>query len=161
MAHEIFLWVSCLAFKMREWKLKLVRVFYHKQHFYIFQFDPHYNPVKWVGRLDMIIPILQYTWVHSRRSVVSNLLRPQRLGPTRLLCPWNFPGKNTVVCCHFLLQGDTIKSYKFETDILGSWSDWATLYKSLIKNKAFRLCYIQHPVSIPYLCSFYPLPICK
>ena len=25
--------------------------------------------------------------------------------PTRLLCPWNFPGKNTAVDCHFLLQG--------------------------------------------------------
>ena len=22
-----------------------------------------------------------------------------------LLCPWNFPGKNTGVACHFLLQG--------------------------------------------------------
>ena len=26
------------------------------------------------------------------------------LQPTRLLCPWNFPGKNTGVGCHFLLQ---------------------------------------------------------
>ena len=25
--------------------------------------------------------------------------------PTRLLCPWDFPGKNTVADCHFLLQG--------------------------------------------------------
>ena len=25
--------------------------------------------------------------------------------PARLLCPWNFPGKNTRVGCHFLLQG--------------------------------------------------------
>ena len=25
--------------------------------------------------------------------------------PTRLLCPWDFPGKNTGVGCHFLLQG--------------------------------------------------------
>ena len=25
--------------------------------------------------------------------------------PTRLLCPWNFSGKNTRVGCHFLLQG--------------------------------------------------------
>ena len=25
--------------------------------------------------------------------------------PTRLLCPWNSPGKNTAVSCHFLLQG--------------------------------------------------------
>ena len=24
----------------------------------------------------------------------------------RLLCPWDFPGKNTGVGCHFLLQGD-------------------------------------------------------
>ena len=24
---------------------------------------------------------------------------------TRLLCPWNFPGKNTRVGCHFLIQG--------------------------------------------------------
>ena len=25
--------------------------------------------------------------------------------PARLLCPWNFPSKNTGVGCHFLLQG--------------------------------------------------------
>ena len=25
--------------------------------------------------------------------------------PTRLLCPWNFPGNSTGVDCHFLLQG--------------------------------------------------------
>ena len=25
--------------------------------------------------------------------------------PARLLCPWNSPGKNTGVGCHFLLQG--------------------------------------------------------
>ena len=24
---------------------------------------------------------------------------------TRLLCPWDYPGKNTEVICHFLLQG--------------------------------------------------------
>ena len=28
-----------------------------------------------------------------------------RLQPMRLLCPWNSPGKNTGVGCHFLLQG--------------------------------------------------------
>ena len=28
-----------------------------------------------------------------------------RLQPTRLLRPWDFPGKSTVVGCHFLLQG--------------------------------------------------------
>ena len=27
------------------------------------------------------------------------------MGPTRLLCPWDSPGKNTGVSCHALLQG--------------------------------------------------------
>ena len=39
------------------------------------------------------------------RSVVSHSLRPHGLQPTRLLCPWDFPGKSTGVGCHFLLQG--------------------------------------------------------
>ena len=38
-------------------------------------------------------------------SVVSDSLRPPGLWPTRLLCPWESPGKNTGVGCHFLLQG--------------------------------------------------------
>ena len=34
-----------------------------------------------------------------------NSLQPHGLQPTRLLFTWNFPGKNTSVGCHFLLQG--------------------------------------------------------
>ena len=33
------------------------------------------------------------------------LLQPHGLQPTRLHCPWDFPGKNTGLSCHFLLQG--------------------------------------------------------
>ena len=33
------------------------------------------------------------------------LLQPHGLQPSKFLCPWDFPGKNTGVCCHFLLQG--------------------------------------------------------
>ena len=33
-------------------------------------------------------------------------LRPRGLQPSRLLCPWDPPGKKTGVGCHFLLQGD-------------------------------------------------------
>ena len=36
--------------------------------------------------------------------IMSDPLRPHELEPTRLLCPWNFLGKNTGVDCHFLLQ---------------------------------------------------------
>ena len=38
-------------------------------------------------------------------SVVFDSLRPCGLQPTRLLCPWDSPGKSTGVGCHFLLQG--------------------------------------------------------
>ena len=41
----------------------------------------------------------------ASRSVVPNCLWPPKLQPSRLLCPWNSPGKNTGVGCHFLLQG--------------------------------------------------------
>ena len=36
------------------------------------------------------------------RSVVSNFQRPRGLQPTRLFCPWDFPGKSTGVGCHCL-----------------------------------------------------------
>ena len=38
-------------------------------------------------------------------SVVSDSLPPHGLSPTRVLCPWNFPGKNTIVGCYFLPRG--------------------------------------------------------
>ena len=52
------------------------------------------NPLCWVT--------WKWKWSHS---VVSNSLQPHVLLPTRLLCPWDSPGKNTGVGCHFLLQG--------------------------------------------------------
>ena len=39
------------------------------------------------------------------RSVVFDSLWPHGLWPARLLWPWDFPGKNTGVGCHTLLQG--------------------------------------------------------
>ena len=42
-------------------------------------------------------------WKWSR-SVVSDSQRPHGLQPTRLLRPWDFPGKSTGVGCHCLLQ---------------------------------------------------------
>ena len=37
-------------------------------------------------------------------SAMSNSLQPHRLQPTRLLCPWDSPGKNIGMGCHFFLQ---------------------------------------------------------
>ena len=36
---------------------------------------------------------------------MSDSLQPHGLLPVRLLCPWDFTGKNSEVGCHFLLQG--------------------------------------------------------
>ena len=43
-------------------------------------------------------------------SVVSNSVQPHTWQPTRLLCPWDPPGKNLGVGCHFLLQCMKVKS---------------------------------------------------
>ena len=37
-------------------------------------------------------------------------VQPHRWQPTRVCCPWNSPGKNTGVGCHFLLQCKKVKS---------------------------------------------------
>ena len=41
---------------------------------------------------------------------MSDSVRPHGLQPTRLLRPWDSPGKNTGVGCHFLLQYMRVKS---------------------------------------------------
>jgi len=41
---------------------------------------------------------------------VSDSVRPHRRQPTRLPLPWDSPGKNTGVGCHFLLQRTKVKS---------------------------------------------------
>ena len=46
-------------------------------------------------------------------------LRPHRWQPTRLLCPWDSPGKNNGVGCHFLLQCIKVKS---QSEVAQSYS---------------------------------------
>ena len=53
------------------------------------------------------------------------------LQPTRLLCPWDFPGKDTGVLCHFLLQG--ISRVSCTTGRF--FPDWAT-------REALHTCYL-------------------
>ena len=40
---------------------------------------------------------------------MSDSVRPHRRQPIRLRCPWDSPGKNTGVGCHFLLQCMKVK----------------------------------------------------
>ena len=56
-------------------------------------------------------------WGVVSRSVVSSSLWSHGLQPTRLPHPWDSPGKNTGVSCHFLLQYMKVKS---ESEIVQS-----------------------------------------
>ena len=73
-------------------------------------------------------------------SVVSDSLQPHGLQPTRLLCPWDFPGKSAGVGCHCLLWGKEISrlkkeiqtcfflsvscSYRFHSSNKCTWRQW-------------------------------------
>ena len=48
---------------------------------------------------------------------MSDSVRPHRRQPTRLPSPWDSPGKNTGVGCHFLLQCMKVKS---ESEVIQS-----------------------------------------
>ena len=55
-------------------------------------------------------------------SVVSDSVQPHRQQPTRLPCPWDSPGKNTGVGCHFL-QCMKVKSEREVTQSYPTLSD--------------------------------------
>ena len=53
---------------------------------------------------------LLFAFLLLSRSVVPDSVRPHRRQTTRLPRPWDSPGKNTGVGCHFLLQCRKVKS---------------------------------------------------
>ena len=56
-------------------------------------------------------------------SVVSDSVGPHRRQPTRLHRPWDSPGKNTGVGCHFLLQCIKVKSESEDAQLYPTLSD--------------------------------------
>ena len=60
---------------------------------------------------------------YSVASAVSDSVRPHRRQPTRLPRPWDSPGKNTGVGCHFLLQCRKVKSESEVTESCPTLSD--------------------------------------
>ena len=64
-------------------------------------------------------------------SVVSDSVQPHRRQPTKLPCPWDFPGKNTGVGCHFLLQCMKVKSEMKSLSRVRLFSTpWTAAYKA-------------------------------
>ena len=59
----------------------------------------------------------------AKLLVVSDSVRPHRRQPTRLPHPWDSPGKNTGVGCHFLLQSMKVKSESEVSQLCPTLSD--------------------------------------
>ena len=56
--------------------------------------------------------------VQFSRSVTSDSLRPHGQQPTRLLHPWDSPGKSTRVGCHFLLRPYLILGHEYHSSLM-------------------------------------------
>ena len=57
-------------------------------------------------------------------------LRPHRWQPTRLPRPWDSPGKNTGVGCHFLLQCVKVRSESEVTQSCPSATPWTVAFQA-------------------------------
>ena len=67
---------------------------------------------------------------------LSDSVWPYGPQPTRLLCPWNFPGKNTGGGCHFLLQvifptRDRTRVSCISRGVPHHWATWEAPLKDL------------------------------
>ena len=86
-------------------------------------------------------------WKGSR-SVVSDRQRPHGLQPSRLLRPWDFPGKSTGVGCHCLLHD--ILSHMYRASMLcGRCStkyfyEYMGLYSFIFKVSIIRVYLLFH-----------------
>ena len=90
-------------------------------------------------------------------SVVSNSFRCHVLPPTRLLYPWDFPGKSIGVGCHFLLQGTSQPRHQSCTSCVSStaggffiWAVWEA------QNRAKGLSYL-FQINTQYTWEVYDL----
>ena len=64
-------------------------------------------------------------------SVLSDPVQPHRQQPTRLPRPWDSPGKNTGVGCHFLLQCMKVKCESKVTQSCPTLCDpWTAAYQA-------------------------------
>ena len=86
-------------------------------------------------------------------SVMSDSVRPHGLQPTRLLRPWDSPGKNTGVGCHFLLQ------LQWQPESL-HWAGWASSEVSVPLSLGVLATTVLSLPQTPYLPSSLPLGSC-
>ena len=77
-------------------------------------------------------------------AVVSSSLRLHGLWPPGSSCPWDFPGKNTGMGCHFLVQGIVLTQgpnlrLRLGWQVLYHWATWeALLHRCCITDREIQ-----------------------
>ena len=120
----------------------------------------------------------RYRWV---TSVMSDSVRPHRWQPTRLSHPWDSPGKNTGVGCHFLLQCMKVKSESEVTQSCPTLSDpmdcslpgssahgifqarvleWGAIAFSSLSHSVVFLCFFALITEEGFISPCYSLELC-
>ena len=75
------------------------------------------------------------------RSVMSDPQQPHGLQPTRLLRPWDFPGRSTGVGCHCLLRLIKLTKIKHKEQIWKTtWEKQQITYKGIPIRLKAKLC---------------------
>ena len=80
-------------------------------------------------------------------SVVSDSSRPLGPQPTRLLCPWDFPGKSTGVECHCLLLFRFLRFYLMSFLLPGFYPEYHVIHFSSLIISSFKF---HHHFSLRY-----------
>ena len=87
--------------------------------------------------------LLHWSEVKWSRSVMYDSLRPHGLQPTELLCPWDFPGKNTAIS--FSRGTSQPRDRTQVSRIVGRrFTIWATLEGLVGLHRAIQLQLLQH-----------------
>ena len=85
-------------------------------------------------------------------------MRPHRWQPTRLPRPWDSPGKNTGVGCHFLLQCVKVKSL---SRVRPSVTPWSAAFQAPPSMGFSRQEYWSGvPLPVFSYCPLFPLLLC-
>ena len=94
----------------------------------------------------------KWKWSHS---VMSDSSRPHGLQPTRLLHPWDFPGKSTGVGCHCL---PSTKSVQSVTPVRLFVNLWTASYQASPSNSNTQLVSIESVMTSNHLIFYHPSP---
>ena len=105
---------SSSSSKGRKYSTKFIQI-YHVYHsfsipeisnFHLVSSSLHLkNVLQYFFSFFLALPVYCYQSIslHPHSCLQAQLCNPHGLHPTRLFCPWTFPGKNPGAGCHFLL----------------------------------------------------------